>query len=55
MFKELVKDQQYTLSFEIKRNNTTDINYIHLKKAVLSYKLAAMNRKIFLLFRLTNL
>ncbi|MGG4376545.1 prophage endopeptidase tail family protein [Bacillus velezensis] len=28
----LVKEQQYTLSFEIKRNNTTDISYIHLKK-----------------------
>ncbi|WP_340639542.1 phage tail spike protein [Bacillus atrophaeus] len=29
---ELVKDQVYTLSFEVKRNNTTDISFIHLKK-----------------------
>ncbi|MGE9751355.1 phage tail spike protein [Bacillus inaquosorum] len=28
----LVKDEVYTLSFEVKRNNTTDLNYIHLKK-----------------------
>ncbi|MEH7078513.1 prophage endopeptidase tail family protein [Bacillus velezensis] len=28
----LVKDQVYTLSFEVKRNNTTDISWNHLKK-----------------------
>ncbi|PJZ00388.1 hypothetical protein CPT06_11225 [Bacillus vallismortis] len=28
----LVEGQIYTLSFEIKRNNTTNINFIHLKK-----------------------
>lgn len=28
----LIKDQVYTLSFEVKRNNTTDISWNHLKK-----------------------
>ncbi|WP_276730466.1 phage tail spike protein [Bacillus sp. (in: firmicutes)] len=35
----LIKGETYTLSFEIKRNNTTDINYIHLKKFNTWYKL----------------